>query len=38
MGTVDGEPLPAGAAGDELAAAAVDAATWWPEYVAYEPA
>jgi malic enzyme len=38
MGAVDGEPLPAGAEGEELAAAAVDAATWWPDYAAYEPA
>ena len=38
MGTVDGDPLPAGASGDELAATAVDAAIWWPDYAAYEPA
>jgi len=38
IGTVDGEPLPAGAEGDEMATAAVDAAVWWPEYAAYEPA
>jgi malic enzyme len=38
IGTVDGEPLPAGAAGEELAADAVDAAIWWPDYAAYEPA
>jgi malic enzyme len=38
MGSVDGEPLPAGAEGEELAATAVDAATWWPDYAAYEPA
>lgn len=38
IGTVDGEPLPAGAAGEAAAIAAVDAATWWPEYASYEPA
>jgi malic enzyme len=38
IGTVDGEPLPAGAAGEATAIAAVDAATWWPDYVSYEPA
>ncbi len=38
MGTVDGDPLPAGASGGELAATAVDAAIWWPDYAAYEPA
>jgi malate dehydrogenase (oxaloacetate-decarboxylating) len=38
IGTVDGEPLPAGPEGDEMAATAVDAAIWWPEYAAYEPA
>ncbi len=37
-GTLDGRPLPAGEAGSELAAAAVDAATWWPDYPSYEPA
>jgi malic enzyme len=38
MGTVDGDPLPAGASGGEHAATAVDAAIWWPDYAAYEPA
>ena len=38
VGTVDGEPLPAGAAGEEVAVAAVDAAIWWPDYVRFEPA
>jgi malate dehydrogenase (oxaloacetate-decarboxylating) len=38
VGTVDGEPLPAGAAGEEVAIAAVDAAIWWPDYVRFEPA
>ena len=38
VGTVDGEPLPAGAAGEAVAIAAVDAAIWWPDYVRYEPA
>jgi len=38
IGMVDGEPLPAGEEGAELAATAVDAAIWWPDYPAYEPA
>ncbi len=38
MGTLHGDPLPAGASGDEVAATAVDAAIWWPDYAAYEPA
>ncbi len=38
IGTVDGDPLPAGPAGEELATAAVDAAIWWPDYPVYEPA
>ena len=38
VGTVDGEPLPAGAAGEAVAVAAVDAAIWWPDYVRFEPA
>jgi malic enzyme len=38
IGTVDGQPLPTGTEGDELAVTAVDAAIWWPDYVAYEPA
>jgi malic enzyme len=38
VGTVDGEPLPAGAAGEAIAMAAVDAAIWWPDYPVYEPA
>jgi len=38
IGTVDGQPLPAGPEAEELATAAVDAATWWPDYAAYEPA
>ncbi len=38
IGMVDGEPLPAGDEGAELATTAVDAAIWWPEYAAYEPA
>jgi malic enzyme len=37
-GTVDGRPLPAGEAGARRAAAAVDAAIWWPDYPAYQPA
>jgi malic enzyme len=38
IGTVDGEPLPPGAAGEAVAIAAVDAAIWWPEYASYAPA
>jgi malic enzyme len=38
VGTVDGEPIPTGEEGTARAVAAVDAAIWWPEYVAYEPA
>ena len=38
IGTVNGEPLPVGEQGAALAAAAVDAAIWWPAYPAYEPA
>ena len=38
IGTVDGEPLPAGEEGAALAATAVDQAIWWPDYPAYEPA
>ncbi len=38
IGMVDGEPLPAGDEGAELATKAVDAAIWWPDYAAYEPA
>jgi len=38
MGTLHGDPLPAGAPGGELATTAVDAAIWWPDYAAYEPA
>jgi malic enzyme len=38
IGTVDGEPIPEGAAGEAAATAAVDAATWWPDYADYEPA
>ena len=38
IGTVDGDPLPAGAEGAALAAEAVDAAIWWPDYQDYEPA
>jgi malic enzyme len=38
IGTLDGEPLPSGEAGAERATAAVDAATWWPDYPRYEPA
>ena len=37
-GTLDGRPLPPGDAGIELATGAVDAAVWWPDYPAYEPA
>jgi malic enzyme len=37
-GTVDGEPLPEGAAGEAVAMAAVDSAIWWPDYPAFEPA
>jgi malate dehydrogenase (oxaloacetate-decarboxylating) len=38
MGTVDGEPLPAGDRSIALAEKAVDAAIWWPDYPAFEPA
>jgi len=38
IGTIDGEPLPAGDEGIERAARAVDAAIWWPDYQPYEPA
>jgi malic enzyme len=38
IGTVDGEPLPAGEEGAALAANAVNEAIWWPDYAAYEPA
>jgi malic enzyme len=38
IGTVHGEQLPAGDEGAALAATAVDAATWWPDYPVYEPA
>ncbi len=38
IGAVDGAPLPAGEGGAAVAAAAVDAAIWWPDYPAYEPA
>ncbi len=38
IGTVHGERLPAGDEGAALAEAAVDAATWWPDYPVYEPA
>jgi malic enzyme len=38
LGTVDGEPIPSGEEGRARAVAAVDAAIWWPDYVAYEPA
>ncbi len=38
IGTLDGEPLPAGQVGMEVAARAVDAAIWWPDYQDYEPA
>ena len=37
-GTVDGLPLPPGDEGLAEATAAVDAATWWPDYPPYEPA
>lgn len=38
IGAVDGVPIPAGAEGEAAAEEAVDAATWWPDYAAYEPA
>ncbi|MCU0483908.1 MAG: NAD-dependent malic enzyme [Chloroflexi bacterium] len=38
IGEIDGKPLPAGDEGTAVASAAVDAATWWPDYDAYEPA
>ena len=38
IGTVHGVPLPAGEHGVAVAIAAVDAAIWWPDYPAYEPA
>ena len=38
MGMVDGEPIPPGDEGRARAAAAVDAAIWWPDYANYEPA
>ncbi len=38
VGTIEGEPLPAGPAGEVVAAEAVDAAVWWPDYPPYEPA
>ncbi len=37
-GMVDGLPLPPGDEGIATATAAVDAATWWPDYPPYEPA
>jgi malic enzyme len=38
IGTVNGEPLPAGEPGAALAATAVDSAIWWPDYPDFEPA
>jgi malate dehydrogenase (oxaloacetate-decarboxylating) len=38
IGTLDGEPLPAGDVGAALVERAVDAAIWWPDYQDYEPA
>ncbi len=38
IGTIDGEPLPAGDEGLERVASAVDAEIWWPDYLPYEPA
>ncbi len=38
IGTLDGEPLPAGEVGMALVERAVDAAIWWPDYLDYEPA
>jgi malic enzyme len=38
IGTVNGEPLPAGEPGTALAATAVDSAIWWPDYPDFEPA
>jgi len=38
IGMVHGRPIPAGEQGVALATAAVDAATWWPDYPVYEPA
>jgi malic enzyme len=38
IGTIHGKPLPAGDKGEALAARAVDAAVWWPDYPVYEPA
>jgi malate dehydrogenase (oxaloacetate-decarboxylating) len=38
IGTVHAAPLPEGEPGLVIARAAVDAATWWPDYPVYEPA
>jgi hypothetical protein len=38
IGTVHAAPLPEGEPGLAIARAAVDAATWWPDYPTYEPA
>jgi malic enzyme len=38
IGTVHAAQLPEGEPGLAIARAAVDAATWWPDYPAYEPA
>ena len=38
LGTLDGQPLAACEHGRAEAEAVVDAAMWWPEYPAYEPA
>ena len=38
IGSLDGEPIPAGDAGTAAVEAALDSSIWWPDYQPYEPA